>query len=1133
MLRQCILSLQFVVLVFLCIQFSYPAYSAGSTDKTHGSLTEALAVARVQLLEAIEVPEAQQKDELKILYQAQAFQQKSTDVADKIKRLNVSARNAPVELDKLQKQLDLLQHKQVPKLNQRVTVSRLAELLAKAKSELDTVRQKRISLENEVSQRSRYRESIPKLNADAQKRLDEIKQAQREDTDIGLSKYIHQAQQYLWGSERRYSLALIEQYEVELDVSDVSQNILRSQRQLAEMHIILSEQKVAILEEKMASLRLQQAKDAQATAEEARRKADASSGITQDIAQDTAALAAEQAEVISAVQKYSVENQIVAETASRLNDSLQYIKSKEARSGLTKDIGLRLRSQLLQLPNIGELQQQSKTLYENIEHVQARRIALEDTLFTLVDINSEARKRLLSLASPLNKGEYAQALESISKALVTQKNDYLLPLIESYDDYVDRTLLPLQEYHRKLLQVTETYQQYIVERILYVQSAPAISFENASGLKERESWYFNQESWLTVYEAIRHNWKNQQGKAFALLVIFTLLFFGAKKQRQLLNQYGENAVRFHQAKLFETLYCIGITLAMSAVWPTLFLFVSAAVSSNAVTSFTHAISTGLAESAILLWVVVFIYTLARPGGLADKHFNWPIVNLRLIRRNLQWYIPFVFLASFFVNAAPESSVEVLPGTQGRMAFIFAMFATSVLIWFSMHPDKGIPVRFLASRRDGWWDKLKYIWFVLLLLVPLSLATVAATGYFYTALKLSEHIYYSLVLFLIMFIIYAVLLRWLHLVQVNVLLQQSKAEGTEEKTVFVAVSESETEPQKLDLELVKGQAISLVRSFMLAFTVIGFYLIWQDVMPAFGRLSSVELWRVSIDIASSVAAEGSAGVAPAYRVISLADLVQALLIAVVATITARNIPGMMEMVVLQWLPIAPSSRYAITTVVRYVIVILGVILTFGSLGLGWSKLQFLAAAITVGLGFGLQEIFANFVSGLIILFERQVRVGDVVTVGAISGEVSRIHMRATTIVDWNRKELIIPNKEFVTGQVINWSLSDSLLRLDVPVGIAYGSDVELATKILLNIAKSVPTVYAEPSAGAPFIKFGDSSLNLELRVFIRFDTVVSTRDSLLRKIDVAFKDADIEISFPQRDIHIRSLPPAEGNPVVNT
>jgi potassium efflux system protein len=135
-----------------------------------------------------------------------------------------------------------------------------------------------------------------------------------------------------------------------------------------------------------------------------------------------------------------------------------------------------------------------------------------------------------------------------------------------------------------------------------------------------------------------------------------------------------------------------------------------------------------------------------------------------------------------------------------------------------------------------------------------------------------------------------------------------------------------------------------------------------------------------------------------------------------------------MAVFSHLRLDRGSGYAITATIRYVIVLVGVILAARGLGLAWSKVQWLAAAVTVGIGFGLQEIFANFVSGLILLFERPLRVGDIVTVGETSGVVSRIQIRATTIRDWDNRELILPNKTLITGGFLNWTLSDSITGL---------------------------------------------------------------------------------------------------------
>ena len=178
-------------------------------------------------------------------------------------------------------------------------------------------------------------------------------------------------------------------------------------------------------------------------------------------------------------------------------------------------------------------------------------------------------------------------------------------------------------------------------------------------------------------------------------------------------------------------------------------------------------------------------------------------------------------------------------------------------------------------------------------------------------------------------------------------------------------------------------------------------------------------------------------------VTLADVGLAAIIACVTFVAARNAPGLIEISILRRLPLDNSVRYAITTLASYAIVLVGVIVGCNTIGLRWSQIQWLATALTFGLAFGLQEMFANFVAGLIILFERPVRVGDIVTVDDTTGIVSRIRIRATTITNWDRKEYIVPNKEFITGKLLNWTLSDQVNRIVINVGIAYGSNTKRA------------------------------------------------------------------------------------------
>ena len=259
-------------------------------------------------------------------------------------------------------------------------------------------------------------------------------------------------------------------------------------------------------------------------------------------------------------------------------------------------------------------------------------------------------------------------------------------------------------------------------------------------------------------------------------------------------------------------------------------------------------------------------------------------------------------------------------------------------------------------------------------------------------------------------------------------------------------------------------------------------------------------------------------------ITLASIIIAVIVVTTTIVAVRNLPGLLEIILLNHLPMDPGARYAYSTVLRYAITALGIFITLHTIGVRWEKLQWLVAALSVGIGFGLQEIVANFISGLIVLFERPFRIGDTVTVGEISGTVKRIQIRATTIEDWDRKELIVPNKDFITGTLLNWTLSDKIIRIKIPIGIAYGSDTDLAEKLMLKTAKNNPLVLKTPPPNAVFLGFGDNTLKFEVRVFIeKFDDYIPMLHQMNRTIDQEFRKNGITIAFPQRDLHLDKGP----------
>jgi potassium efflux system protein len=373
----------------------------------------------------------------------------------------------------------------------------------------------------------------------------------------------------------------------------------------------------------------------------------------------------------------------------------------------------------------------------------------------------------------------------------------------------------------------------------------------------------------------------------------------------------------------------------------------------------------------------------------------------------------------------------------------------------------------------------------------------------------------------MLLVYALLTRWLFIAPRRLAYEQAIArreakEGGQEVSASV-------EEELANLPRVDAQTRRIFKSVVTIALAIGLYAIWGEAIPVVDLLQRVELYP-KLQIIDPDAIAKRLEEVQGQVFVSLGHVAVALIIIAFTAIAVKNIPGLLEITILQRLPLDAGARFAASTLTRYAILIVGATLAFNAIGIGWSTVQWLAAALTFGLAFGLQEIFANFVAGLIVLVERPMRVGDIVTVANVTGRVTRIQMRATTILDWDRRELLVPNKEFITGSLINWTLTDSISRVVIPVGIAYGSDTVLARKILLEEAQKNRLVLKDPAPHTMFTKFGESSLDLELRIFIADrEHWVEVVDSMHTQIDEAFKRAGIEIAFPQRDLHIRSAP----------
>jgi potassium efflux system protein len=290
------------------------------------------------------------------------------------------------------------------------------------------------------------------------------------------------------------------------------------------------------------------------------------------------------------------------------------------------------------------------------------------------------------------------------------------------------------------------------------------------------------------------------------------------------------------------------------------------------------------------------------------------------------------------------------------------------------------------------------------------------------------------------------------------------------------------------------------------------------------LTGVGLWTVVVDGVSAVL---NARLTRAAFTISLGDVLLFAAAVAVSVLVSRWLRFLFDEDIYPRLSVAPGVAYALDTMLHYTLITLGLSVGLALLGFDMTRFTVIGGALAVGIGFGMQNIVNNFVSGLILLFERPVSVGDVVEFGGFIGEIRQIGIRSSTLRTWQGADVAVPNSALITESVTNWTRSDQRRRIELPVGVAYGSDPQQVIDLLTGVARNNPDVRVYPEPVTLFLGFGDSSLDFELRAWTdRFDAWMQVKSDLAVGVEAALRGANITIPFPQRDLHLVSTTPLD-------
>ena len=1054
-----------------------------------------------------------------------------------------AAKEAPEKLTLVKKELEASATRPTTTAPAEATLAQLEQLLGEATAQLGAANKASADLAGEPNRRADRRLGIAKLAATAQQTLGGIEKKLAE-TPKDRHPELVGAEHALLQAQKEAIRQELDAYQKELASYDADRDLLTARGDLAVRQVSQAEKRVKQLQATVDAKR-------KAEADLAARQADVTAArahpALRSIAEENAKLASRRSGPDGPAARIprvtSRLDKIRAEVA-RLQQDFKSLADKEKAIGKTATFGVLLRKQRAELPDLRDYRNQIKARQDEIATAQLRLIELEEQRGSMVDTDAAVRRIVGDLGASVQPAQ-RERISLAARELLEARRKNLDELVKDYQTYFGK-LVDLDVEARVLISRTDQVADYVSERILWIRSAPILRPSDASAAVQAGRWLLGPRAWAEVGKALRDDAIANPGLVGIGITAFVLLLALRRRLVRKLEHVGDLAHKTTTNIFGPTASAVVLTALLAVTFPGLIWFISwrlvvasgvtTAAASAATISPVRPVAAGLSTLASLLLTFGALRQICRHNGLAEAHFHLNAEALPPVRRVLLMMTLILGTAGFLIAAVELQDNETWKNSLGRGSLIIALAAMAVFAQRLLRPSGPLGSEHHSAAKGG--PQLVHVgWYLLGIAAPVSLAVLAIVGYYYTALHLTGRLMVTFWLVIGLTILSALVRRWLAIASRRLAIRRlRKTRGKHGAAEGAAGGPSPGSVPDPDEELrgrldeINKQNQRLVRAVVVITLVLGTWGIWADSLPALGALKRVELWTYTTKVAAQVSGpDGTTLQQMTDRIVpvTLADAGLGLLVVILTVAAVRNIPGLMEVVVLQRMRLDSGARYAMTTLLRYTIAVVGIILAFRMIGIGWSSVQWLVAAMTVGLGFGLQEIFANFVSGLIILFERPIRIGDTVTIGETAGTVTRIRIRATTVTDWDRKELIVPNKEFVTGRLVNWSLSDKVMRVIMRVGIAYGSDTDLAEKILYEKAREHRLVLKDPEPLVLFSAFGDNSLSFELRVYIDgIEHYLQVWHDLNMAIDKAFRRTGITVAFPQRDTHLNTLKPLE-------
>jgi potassium efflux system protein len=1096
---------------------TWAATAATEKEQKNGMVeTKDSAQAKIDAINAREGIDEAAKSRIIKLYQSaqdnlgslEAFKAQTTDFKKAIQQAPEKTKNLHKEID--QSQLKLTKQK-LEDFN-RIPVEELEQRLIIEREKISNLDEQIKSKESELAVQNSRPQIIRQETLKAKQELEAAQKKLETLLATPGSSLETEARQIYLRTMIAMRIAELKMLDVEAISNPARVDLIKAELQLLHSHKNTLSPVIAVIEDLLSERRQQEAKEMQDALSQAEKALSGKHPLIRSITLDNMQYSRDLQTVNDKIEQYIDQKAQIEARTNEIEEDFKSAEKKISLAGLSPALGKILREQRRNLPTRDQFNEQSETIQNETALTSLEQFKIENKLKQLADVDAAMQKIMKEQVDLALPPDQRMMIQAELRVLLNAQKEILNKLSAIYTTYL-RILGDFDFSRQQMVNKAEKFAVYLDERLLWVPSSEPINSEYIVGLYHSVQWLLSPLNWMAlITDVLKIAFQNLFLTLIAIvsLIIVPYCRRWAKKRLTIIS---DKIDKIFTDNFNYTLQALVYTLVLELPLPLFIYYLGWFLSSDGrVANFTETIAQGLQGAATPLFTLQFFYRLFALDGIARKHFQWQKTSTDLLRKQIAWLRFIAVPAIFIITATGASKLSAHSDYLGRLALVILMVAIAIFLNYVLKPGSGLLQGYIKAHPLAWATRLRYVWYTAAILIPLIIIGFAVAGYYMSALELQQKLIITLRLIFIVVIIHEMVIRWLTLVN-----RQLALENARQKRKALALKEKAhtgpedpalpVEEQKIDIPKINAQTIKLLNVFIGFSVIIGFWMIWKNILPAFSFLENIVLWEQLVSTDNQEIA----------KPVTLTNLLLAGLYAFIAVVCVRNFSGVMELLVFRRWSIEPGIRYAIDQLAKYILIAIGFIAVANELGGRWEKVQWLVAALSVGLGFGLQEIFANLVSGIILLFERPVRVGDVVTIGGITGKVSRIQMRATTIVDWDQKDLIVPNKTLITDKLVNWTLTSAILRIVIPVGIAYGSDIESAHKVMVNAARSTPLVLAEPEASVWFDGFGDSSLNFSIFIFVELANGLAAKQNVLIRLEKALREHNIALHFVKREI----------------